>query len=137
MARILIIDDDQPILDLLRMILEKAGYAVVTASDAKEGLAWYRAFPTDLIITDLIMPGKEGLVLIADLVEEYPEVKIIAISGGSNKVGSYDYLDAAKSFGACCILPKPFGVHDVLGAVQEWLPSGDQMTPILTPNTQP
>lgn len=137
MARILIIDDDKPILDLLRMILEKAGYAVVTASDAEEGLAWYRAFPTDLIITDLIMPGKEGLMLIADLVEEYPEVKIIAISGGSNKVGSHDYLETAKSFGACCILPKPFGVADVLEAVQAWLPSGDQMTPILTPNTQP
>ena len=122
MARILIIDDDQPILDLLRMILEQAGYAVVTASDATEGLAWHRAFPADLIIADLILPGKEGLMLIADLVEESPEVKIIAISGGSNKVGSHDYLEAAKRFGACSTLPKPFGVNDVLGVVQAWLP---------------
>ena len=122
MAHILIIDDDTSILNLLRMILEKAGYAVLAASNATEGLAHYRTFPADLIITDLIMPGKEGLMMIADLVEEYPEVKVIAMSGGSKKVGPHDYLATAKDFGACSILPKPFEPNDLLRAVQEWLP---------------
>lgn len=122
MARILVIDDEKPILDLIRMILEKAGYTVVTASDSAEGVAWYRAFSADVIITDLILPGKEGLMAIADLVEEYPEIKIIAISGGSKKVGPYEYLQAAKAFGACCILAKPFEMNELLGVVQECLP---------------
>ncbi len=61
MTRILIIDDDTQILDMLRQTLEREGHEVVNASDGKEGLRLYREKATDLIITDLIMPEKEGI----------------------------------------------------------------------------
>jgi YesN/AraC family two-component response regulator len=82
MANILIIDDDQQILNMLSQILKRAGYGVVEALDGKQGLKLYRENPTDLIITDIIMPEKEGLETIMELQRDFPDVKIIAISGG-------------------------------------------------------
>jgi DNA-binding response OmpR family regulator len=106
MARILIIDDDVQILNMLRQTLEREGHAVVDAPDGNEGLRLFRENPTDLIITDLIMPEKEGIETIMELRRDFPDVKIIAISGGG-RLDPGQYLSIAKSFGAQYTFTKP------------------------------
>ena len=115
---ILVIDDDETIRVLLRAILERDGYQVVDAPDGGEGLKQYRENPTDLVITDLIMPGKEGIETIRDLRREFPHVKIIAVSGGG-RIGPDSYLKMAKGVGALRTLSKPFDRMTLLKAVEE------------------
>src|SRR5438445_13879121 len=81
MARILFIDDDVQTLDLFGQILEGAGHEVIRARDGVAGIALYRENPTDLIITDIMMPVKDGMVVISELKRHCPKLKIIAISG--------------------------------------------------------
>jgi CheY-like chemotaxis protein len=120
MARILIIDDESQIRSMLRLMLERVGYEVVEAPDGIEGIRKYREKPTDLIITDLIMPNKDGIGMIIDLKKEFPSVKIIAMSGGGvNRPEGY--LDGAKKLGASRTLTKPIDRDDMLTAVKETL----------------
>ena len=117
MERILIIDDEQQIRSMLRLMLERDGYEVVEAPDGIEGIRAYRQNPTDLIITDLIMPNKDGIGMIIELQKEFPDVKIIAMSGGGlNKPDGY--LKGAKKLGAACTLTKPIDREKMLRAVK-------------------
>lgn len=117
-ARILIIDDELLIRDLLVNILEREGYETVTAIDGNEGIRLYRENPADLIITDLIMPKKEGIETIVELHRDFQNVKVIAMSGGG--VNDPDsYLQIAKTIGAVKTLAKPFNRKELLGAVKE------------------
>ncbi|MBL7178351.1 MAG: response regulator [Desulfobacteraceae bacterium] len=120
MARILIIDDDPQILNMLGQTLEREGYEVIGAPDGKEGLRLYRENPTDLIIADLIMPEKEGIETIMELRRDFPDVKIIAISGGG-RLDPEQYLSMAKSFGAQYTFAKPVAREELLNAVRELL----------------
>ena len=120
MASILIIDDDAQILKMLRQILERESYDVTGASNGKQGLRLYRENPTDLVITDIIMPEKEGIEIIIELKRDYPDVKIIAISGGG-RINPEDYLDIAKKLGANRIFAKPVERKELLNAVRELL----------------
>lgn len=120
MTHILIIDDDLQILDMLSQTLEREGYEVITASDGKEGLRLYRENPVDLIITDIIMPGKEGIETIMDLRREFPHVKIIAISGGG-QIDAEQYLSMAQKLGAQRTFIKPFARKELLKAIMELL----------------
>ena len=120
MAGILIIDDDVQILDMLRQTLEREGYEVMDASNGRKGIRLYRKEPADLIITDIVMPEKEGLETIMELKKDFPEVKIIAISGGGQIIPDH-YLDSAKLFGAIRTFAKPFEHKELLEAVQELL----------------
>ncbi|MCP4694554.1 MAG: response regulator, partial [Desulfobacterales bacterium] len=104
---ILIIDDERQIRLMLRRLFESKGYKITVASDGAEGMKLYRENPADLIITDLLMPEKEGLETIRELKKEYPAVKIIAMSGGG-KLEPGLFLDTAKKFGATHALSKPF-----------------------------
>jgi len=113
MALILIIETNLKIREVLRQILEHVGYEVMEASDGKEGISLYRERQADLIITDIIMPKKEGLETIVDLRAEFPKVKIIAISGGG-RLGPETYLELAKGCGANRLLNKPFGHEELL-----------------------
>ena len=124
MARILVIDDDIQILEMLRQTLEREGYEVVDAHDGKEGMRLYREAPTDLIITDLIMPEKEGVETIMELKRDFPDVKIIAISGGG-RVGPENYLRIAKKLGAMHTFTKPVQRQDMIKAVKELLEQGE------------
>jgi len=99
-------------------MLEHAGYEVVEAPDGREGLRLYREKRPQLVITDIIMPNKEGLETILDLRREYPQVKILAISGGG-RIGPESYLDIAEGFGADRILTKPFNHGELLEVVQD------------------
>jgi len=119
-ARILIIDDDPQILGMLRQTLEREGYEVIDASDGKEGLKLYQENPTDLIITDLIMPEKEGIETIMELRRDFPDVKIIAITGGG-RIDPKQYLSMAKSFGAQYTFTKPVARAELLKAVRKLL----------------
>ncbi|MCD6296968.1 MAG: response regulator [Deltaproteobacteria bacterium] len=124
MALILIIDDDTEIREVLRQILERAGYEVMEASDGREGINLYRERQADLIITDIVMPKKDGLETITDLRVEFPGSKIIAISGGG-RLDPKPYLELAEGFGADRLLTKPFGHEELLEAVQALLGRSD------------
>ncbi|MGD2098831.1 MAG: response regulator [Desulfobacterales bacterium] len=120
MERILIIDDETQIRSMLRLMLERVGYEVVEAADGMEGIRQYRDNPADLIITDLIMPNKDGIGMIIELKKEFPQVKIIAMSGGGvNRPEGY--LDGAKKLGATRTLTKPIDRDEMLNAVKETL----------------
>ena len=120
MAKILIIDDEEQMRLYLRNILEAEGHEVVEAPDGEEGVRLYHEEPADLIITDLFMPGKEGLGTIVALRQDIPYVKIIVISGGG-KARNLDFLCAAKTLGAVCTLAKPFTRQEMLDAVRNAL----------------
>jgi CheY-like chemotaxis protein len=122
MKQILVVDDDATVRDLLKVILEREGYAVSVAADGKEAIRLFRREPADLIITDIIMPEQEGLKTIFDLRREYPGIKIIAISGGG-QYGLNDYLEAAAAFGANRTFAKPFDRSELIKAVRELLSS--------------
>ena len=120
MARILIIDDESQIRSMLRLMLERVGYEVIEAADGMEGIRQYRDNPADLIITDLIMPNKDGIGMIIELKKEFPKVKIIAMSGGGvNRPEGY--LDGAKKLGATRTLTKPIARDEMLNAVKDTL----------------
>ena len=120
MARILIIDDESQIRSMLRLMLERVGYEIAEAPDGIEGIRQYRENPADLIITDLIMPNKDGIGMIIDLKKEFHKVKIIAMSGGGvNRPEGY--LDGAKKLGATRTLTKPIDRDEMLKAVKETL----------------
>jgi YesN/AraC family two-component response regulator len=120
MARILIIDDEPQIRSMLKLMLERDGYEVVEAADGVAGIKVYRQNPADLIITDLIMPNKDGIGMIIDLKKEFPQVKIIAMSGGGlNKPDGY--LKGAKKLGAAYTLTKPIDREEMLRVVKDIL----------------
>jgi CheY-like chemotaxis protein len=119
-ARILIIDDEDQTRRMLQQVLTRAGYEVVEACNGNEGLQRFRDRPTDLVITDILMPEKEGLETIIDIRREFPAVKIIAISGGG-RAGNLHFLDMAKRLGAQHILQKPFELQEMLTAVSDLL----------------
>jgi CheY-like chemotaxis protein len=120
MKRILVIDDEEQVLNALGFTLASEGYGVVKAFNGKEGMKLYRRDPVDLIITDLIMPEKEGIETIRELTAEFPNIKIIAMSGGG-LIGPDHYLHMAKVFGAQRILTKPVGRDELVKAVKELL----------------
>lgn len=128
MARILVIDDEELARFTVREILESAGHEVVEARDGVEGLALQRAQGCDLVVTDVIMPRKEGVEMIIEMRQEHPSLKIIAISGGG-RTRNLDFLKLAKEFGADKVLPKPFSADDLIGAVRECLLAGLKPAP--------
>jgi DNA-binding response OmpR family regulator len=120
MARILVIDDEPSVRELLCAMLIEDGYDVAQAADGNAGMKLFRERPADLVITDLIMPEKEGIETILELRRHFPEVKIIAMSGGGI-IEAGDYLGMARGVGAHCVFEKPFGVSEMLTAVRELL----------------
>lgn len=120
MALILVIDDEEGMRALLRDILEKEGHRVIEAANGIAGLELFHQNRPDLVITDIFMPEKEGTQTILELRKSYPNVKIIAISGGEI-AQRFDVLGTAKVFGALRVLAKPFHPKDVRQAVKELL----------------
>jgi DNA-binding response OmpR family regulator len=114
--RILIIDDDLAVRDTLIAILEDRGYEVMTAVNGQQGLAVFRSERTDLLVTDIVMPVKEGLQTIREIRAERPDMKIIAISGGS-RTERHDFLEIARQLGAWDVVVKPFDAEDFVARV--------------------
>ena len=115
--RILVIDDDEQMRVLLRQVMEWSGFTVDDAENGRKGMQIQRRQPADLVITDLIMPEQEGLETISLLKKEFPEVKIVAISGGG-RIGPEAYLPAARELGADLVFSKPFDVKEFVTAVR-------------------
>ncbi|MDH3349639.1 MAG: response regulator [Desulfobulbaceae bacterium] len=116
--RVLIIDDDEQMRILLRQIMEWRGYDVSEAENGKVGVRIQRDTPAELIVTDLIMPEQEGLETIRTIKNEFPGVKIVAISGGG-RIGPDAYLPAARELGADRVFSKPFDIGELVEAVEE------------------
>jgi len=121
MARILIIDDEEMFRQMLKQMLEMAGYEVNEAADGAQGIEAFNKQPADLVITDIFMPEKEGIATINELKRDFPKLKIIAVSGGGNKMCGFEYLQFAENVGADRTMSKPFERQEILDAIEELL----------------
>jgi len=120
MPRILIIDDEKSLRTALRRALDRAGYQTVEAGDGRAGLKELAAGNVDLVITDIIMPGMEGIELMFELRRTHSVVPIIAMTGGG-VIQAGQYLQLAKSAGAIRQLTKPFSIEHLLAEVADVL----------------
>jgi len=120
MIRILVIDDEPSVLDVLRKILQIEGYEVITAANGEEGLELFRQISCDLVITDMVMPVKDGLQTILDLRKEKPDLPVIAMSGGGT-ISKERYLVVAGYLDRVITIPKPFSVESITEAVVKLL----------------
>ena len=115
-AAILLADDEESVVKLFRGILEGDRYQVTTARDGEEVLRLLSGIRFDLVIIDLVMPHREGIETILAICREYPDLKIIAVSGAAEF-----YLEAAAALGANATLRKPVAPEQLLAAVREVL----------------
>lgn len=120
MKRILVVDDEAQIRAMLTQMLEQEGYEVESAENGAEGLALVGKHTFDLVITDMIMPVKDGLKFIMELIRDYPELKIMAISGGG-AIKAERYLVMAGYLGNIATLEKPFKREALLDLVRQLL----------------
>lgn len=121
MARVLVVDDEPTVRHLLRFMLERGGHRVEEAGDGLEGVRLFRQQPFDLVVTDIFMPGQEGLETIRELRRDYPGVKIIAVTGGDMAMGADNALKFARVLGAVRVMKKPWDRDEFLGAAEEAL----------------
>jgi CheY-like chemotaxis protein len=131
MPRVLVIDDDVRVRNVLRLMLEQSGFEVGEAEDGLKGTRAFRLWGADLIFCDLVMPEQEGIATIRELCREHPGVKVIAMSGNGFR-GKVDMLRVALHLGATAVLYKPFTRAAVLQAVASALgapPEGDPVRP--------
>ena len=123
MAHVLVIDDDADVRWVIRRVVQADGHRVTEAADGSEGLRRFAEEPAvDLVITDILMPEREGIETIIELRRRHPALPIIAISGGSATTAREGVLESADLLGATRVLPKPFAleqlramVHGLLG----------------------
>ncbi len=120
MARILVVDDEELARFTIRDILEASDHKIEEAANGEEGLSMLRDQSFDLVITDIIMPEKEGVETIIELKKDHPNLKIIAISGGG-RTRNMDFLQLAKKYGADRILAKPFTEEALVECVEACL----------------
>jgi two-component system, chemotaxis family, chemotaxis protein CheY len=117
MPSVLVVDDQDPVRQLIRETLEQAGYEVEEARDGKEGLDRYRTRSTDLVLMDILMPDQDGLEALMTFRREFPDTRVIAMTGGNDTIGILDFLDVAKMLGARRTLHKPFELKVLLDTV--------------------
>ena len=116
MPRILVIDDDREVRVSLIAALEKVGHDVDEAGDGEEAIEYFTSMPYDVVISDINMPVKDGVESLLDLKTDYPDLKLIMISGEDAEL-----LKTAEEFGAHRAIPKPFAISAILTAVDEVL----------------
>ncbi|MEJ2129648.1 MAG: response regulator [Woeseiaceae bacterium] len=130
MSKVLIIDDEKDVRIVLKEVLQRAGYEAAVAADAREGLEKLEADGADLVITDVIMPGMDGVATVEKIRESYPGMPIIVISGGGNvapmeyepgAISTNAYLASATKAGADRTLTKPFERQELVKAVRDLL----------------
>lgn len=128
MARVLILDDEEAMRDAIRMVLEEDGHEVAEASNGVTGLEMFRERPSDVVVTDLIMPKKDGIETIRDLRREFPSVKIVALSGrGGIQINAN--LTRAKQVGADITILKPCEPGEIRDAVRSLTESNKKQKP--------
>jgi CheY-like chemotaxis protein len=126
-AKILIVDDDSTVQLTMRLLLERAGHRVVTASDGRKGLAQFQAGDFDLLFVDIFMPGMDGFETMRMVHQQKPLMPIIVISGQPmSSESSPDFLTMATKLGAVSSLQKPFRPANLLAAVANCLDAAAQ-----------
>ncbi|MFK7915938.1 MAG: response regulator [Pseudomonadales bacterium] len=120
MSSILVVDDDAQVLELMSQMLRLEGHSVTAAHNGIEAEDKFEKDHFDLVITDLIMPEREGLETITRLRQATAALPIIAISGGG-RIGAQDYLESAAQLGANATITKPFNRTDLVATVSELL----------------
>ncbi len=125
MARILIVDDDTSVRATMRKFLMAEGHEVVEAPDGTVALRAYREHPADLVITDIFMPETDGIETTIRLHQEFPDAKVVAISGGGYEFDKEHMLQVAARLGAVRVLAKPIAQSDLLDVVRELLAEGE------------
>jgi YesN/AraC family two-component response regulator len=123
MARILIIDDDAFVRRVLTDWLEADKHEVVTAENGNVGLKLYKEHQADIVITDIVMPEKEGIETIRELRRDFPDAKIIAISGGGQMMPGSTCLHLAEGLGVQRALAKPVKLSELSETIRELLNS--------------
>jgi DNA-binding NtrC family response regulator len=116
-GRILVVDDEEQLRQLFRTVLSLAGYTVLEADDGKLAMDCVEREPLDLIITDLVMPERDGIEIIRGIHSKHPQLKIIAISGAFDG----NFLKVAKAMGAYAVLMKPISIENLLSVVRRAL----------------
>jgi two-component system cell cycle response regulator CpdR len=119
---ILVIDDEPALREILSQVLTGAGHRVVGAGNGKEASKALTTSAFDVVLTDVIMPEKDGMQVISELRKKFPEVRIIAMSGGGH-VSRDQYLKIAKGLGAHAVLEKPFANQKLLDTIEALIPS--------------
>ena len=123
MASVLVVEDEKLVRRTLNKMLRAGGHDVAEVEDGQRALSYLGRHPVEVVVTDIIMPGKDGLETIAEIRRRFPNAKIIAISGGGRPSGT-GALNAAKALGADRILAKPFRQDEILVMVDELMRSG-------------
>jgi DNA-binding response OmpR family regulator len=118
MTKIVLIDDDNDLRDMVKHLLEREEYQVYATGDGNLGIKYVREEKPALLITDILMPDKEGLEIINELRQSGSDLKILAVSGGG-VIGASNCLSLANGLGADKVLPKPFHNAELLKAVRE------------------
>lgn len=127
MAKILVVEDDNLVKDMLTQTLQRAGHEIESACDGEEATIALAKSQPDLMITDLIMPKKSGMTLISEVKNKYPKMEIIAISGGG-RLDPTGYLNLSETLGATVSFEKPVDKSALLTAIDLLLHSkkGDE-----------
>jgi len=128
MARIVVIDDDEQIRETVRRVLESRGHSVEDADQGAGGIAYVAQRAPDLVITDIFMPGQDGIEVLLELRKAFPKLKVIAMSGGDGH-GLLNVLEDAELLGADRTIPKPFTPKQLIAAVNDTLGEGSQPSP--------
>lgn len=115
--QILVVDDNQEVLYFMRAALEQAGYSVRTASEGAQALLLLSQRQAALLITDIFMPGRDGIETLRDCKSRFPQTRIIVMSAGGGSGRKLDYLPAAQLIGVDATLRKPFNVDQLLDTV--------------------
>lgn len=118
MQQVLIVDDDDSLRESFRRLLEMKNLKVLEASDGAQALALLQKEPVGLVITDIFMPYQDGITTIMEIREQYPDMKIIAISGGG-RLATVDYLELAKDLGAHHVFQKPFDYDELFAVIEK------------------
>lgn len=121
MARVLVVDDVEAIRQAMAIVLENEGHEVVQASDGLDGMRRLREESVDLLITDVLMPGADGIEVIKAVRQHAPKLKVIAMSGGGNQLPAGFSLKMAQAFGAKAVLYKPFENAELVEMVRSVL----------------
>jgi CheY-like chemotaxis protein len=125
MALILVIDDDAQMRRTVRRMLATASHSVMEAANGKAGIELMGERVPDLVVTDILMPERDGIEVIRDIRREYPGIKVVAISGGAATGGTPLYLNAAQKLGADAVIEKPFHPSEFLALTQRLLSTSD------------
>jgi CheY-like chemotaxis protein len=122
LAKLLVVDDDEAVRLMLKKMLVMDSHDVTTAENGIHALNCLRKHLPDVVILDIIMPEKEGFETIVEIRRDYPDLKIVAISGGGS-IGATNYLKLAKTLGAHLTIEKPIHMKELLAAIRQLVPA--------------